>query len=147
MGGTLRLFSALGALRRSSGIRCGSLLTSTCTAGPLTRSLRFTFTLAIDLVEIYQFDKGSLGIITYAGPQLDDVGIPPRTTCYLGRNSREKLRYRILILQIAEHYSPLMRSIVLGFGDQRLHISPQGLGLGQSSNDLLMGDQLNGEIT
>ena len=40
-----------------------------------------------------------------------------------------------------------MRSIVLGFGDQRLHISPQGLGLGQCSNDLLMGDQLNGEIT
>jgi hypothetical protein len=39
-----------------------------------------------------------------------------------------------------------MRRIVLGFGDQGLYISPQRLGLGQGGNDLLVGDQLNGQV-
>lgn len=84
MGGILCLGSAL---CRSSCIRCTSLLTTTCAACPFTRSLCFTFTFAVDLVEIYQLDEGSLGIITYTGPQLNDAGVTARTAGYLRGNS------------------------------------------------------------
>jgi len=47
---------------------------------------------------------------------------------------------------MAEHDPALMGGIVFGFGDQGLYIGPQRLGLGQRSDDLLMSDQLNGQI-
>lgn len=100
----------------SSRSSLGSRLARTTRTGSLFSGLSHI------IVEVYQLDEAHLRSVISTETGLDDAGIATGTVANLCNYFTEQFRYGNFVLQIAEHYTTRVGSILLCFGDQRLSI-------------------------
>ena len=102
--------------------------------------------LRVGLVEVNQLDQAHLGSVAQTKTGLQDTAVSARTVGDLRSHFAEQFGHGLLAFQIAENDTTGVGGVLLRFGNQRLHIHPQSLRLGDGRLDPLVQNQRAGQI-
>ena len=92
------------------------------------------------------FKAGDSVIIVTTETGLQDAGVTARTLRNLRRDRTEQLRNGLFLFQVREYDTARVRRVLLRLGDQRLHETLNGLGLGNRRFDAFVQDQRRGHV-
>ena len=77
---------------------------------------------------------------------MEDTEVSAGTVCDLGGDGAEKLTDSVLVLEITEDDTAVVRGVFLALGDKRFHIGLECLGLGLGGYDPLVEDKRGSHV-
>ena len=132
----------IGDIGCSSYRSSSTALTAACATGLLTRSR--TGAERLDIVVVYQLDERHFGRVAGTLAELDDAEVAALTVFDLSTDLSEQLSDRMLVLQMTEDFTTIVRRVLLTAVDDRLSILTERFGFGQCGRDPLVTDKRRG---